>query len=293
MTQAAGKPEISAFFHAPTFTVTYLVVDPATGDAAVIDPVADYDHASGRYGLDSAKAVFAAANARGARITHVLETHVHADHLSAGPWFKAQTGAKVVIGARVASVQTIFRTVFDAPDVSGTGAEFDLLVDDGEALAIGSIPVTVLHVPGHTPACVAYRVGEADVFVGDTLFMPDYGTARADFPGGDARELYQSIRKLLALPDSTTLWMCHDYKAGGRDAFEWQTTVGAQRHHNIHVRDGVTEADFVAMRTARDATLSAPALLLPSVQVNMRAGNLPPPAEDGGVFLKVPVTMAG
>ncbi|MCU0881776.1 MAG: MBL fold metallo-hydrolase [Hyphomonadaceae bacterium] len=293
MAHAPSKPDITAFFDPATFTVTYLVIDPTTRVAAVIDPVADYDHASGRYSLESAKAVLAAAHARRATITHVLETHVHADHLSAGPWFKAQTGAKVVIGARVDAVQSVFRTVFDAPDVSGTGAEFDLLVEDGDVLDLGALPVTVMHVPGHTPACVAYHIGDSDVFVGDTLFMPDFGTARADFPGGDARLLYRSIRKLLAMPEQTTLWMCHDYKAPGREGYAWQTTVGEQRRSNIHVHDGIDEDTFVAMRTARDCKLAAPALLLPSVQVNMRAGHMPPPSANGGVYLKVPVSLAG
>jgi glyoxylase-like metal-dependent hydrolase (beta-lactamase superfamily II) len=282
-------PDIQAFLDEATFTVTYLVVDPETRAAAVIDPVADYDHASGRYTLASARAVLEAANLKGATIEYVLETHVHADHLSAAPWFKAQTGAQIVIGSAVGQVQATFKPVFDAQDVSVTGAEFDLLVDDGQTLMLGNTEISVLHVPGHTPACVAYNIGGRDVFVGDTLFMPDYGTARTDFPGGDAATLYQSIQRLLALPDETRLWMCHDYKAPGRTDFAWQTTVGEQKAANIHIHTGVDEHAFVAMRNQRDAGLRAPVLLLPSVQTNIRAGHLPPADADGKVFFKIPV----
>ena len=285
------KPEITAFFDEPTFTVTYLVVDPATKAAAIIDPVLDYDHAAGKAHHGSARKVLEAARSQGARIDYVLETHVHADHLSAAPWIKAETGARVVIGSRVREVQAIFRPVFGADDVSLTGAEFDLLADDGDVLALGDLTIEAIHTPGHTPACVAWKIGPEDVFVGDTLFMPDYGTARADFPGGDAATLYRSIRRLLALPEQTRLWMCHDYKAPGRESFAWLSTVSEERARNVHVHDGVDEASFVAMRKARDATLKAPALLLPSVQVNIRAGHLPPPDANGMRYLKVPVTM--
>ena len=285
------KPDITAFFDAPTFTVTYLVMDPATRVAAIIDPVLDYDHASGRAHHASARAVLDAARAKGATIAFVLETHVHADHLSAAPWIKAQTGARVVIGAQVRQVQAVFKPVFGAGDVSLSGAEFDGLVQDGDTLALGDLVIEAIHTPGHTPACVSWKIGPEDVFVGDTLFMPDYGTARADFPGGDAATLYRSIRKLLSLPPHTRLWMCHDYKAPGRDRFAWLTTVAEQRAGNVHVHDGVDEATFVALREARDATLAAPALLLPSVQVNMRAGHLPPPDPNGVSYLKVPVRM--
>jgi len=286
------SPEIIAFFDVPTFTVTYLVIDPATKAAAVVDPVMDYDHASGRAHHASAAAVLEAAGSRDARIEWILETHVHADHLSAAPWLRERTGARIAIGAKVTEVQRQFRTVFDAQDVSLTGAEFDRLVNDGETLSLGSTTIRAIHTPGHTPACVSWMVGEADVFVGDTLFMPDYGTARADFPGGDAATLFRSIQRLLDLPPETRLWMCHDYKAPGRDAFAWRSTVGEQRTHNVHLSGGVDEAAFVVMRNARDATLRAPALLLPSVQVNMRAGNLPPASSNGRRYLRIPLTLA-
>ncbi|MFZ4604265.1 MAG: MBL fold metallo-hydrolase [Caulobacterales bacterium] len=284
-------PEVTAFFDEPTFTVTYLVMDPLTKAAAIIDPVLDYDHASGRAHHGSAAKVLDAARAKSARIEYVLETHVHADHLSAAPWIKAQTGAVVVIGAHVSDVQRIFRPVFGADDLSMTGAEFDRLVEDGETLPLGALTIEALHTPGHTPACISWKIGDADVFVGDTLFMPDYGTARTDFPGGDATSLYRSIQRLLKLPAETRLWMCHDYKAPGRDAYAWQTSVAQQRANNVHLRNGVDEASFVAMRQARDATLKAPGLLLPSVQVNIRAGHLPPKEANGVTYLKIPVTL--
>lgn len=287
-----SAPQITAFFDEATFTVTYLVVDPATHMAAVVDPVLDYDHASGEAHHGSAARVLEAARAAEAHVAYVLETHVHADHLSAAPWIRAQTGAKVVIGTHVREVQRIFRPVFGADDLSMSGAEFDILVEDGDRLPLGALTIEALHTPGHTPACISWKIGEADVFVGDTLFMPDYGTARADFPGGDASALYRSIRRLLALPPQTRLWMCHDYKAPGRQHFEWLTTVGEQRARNVHVHDGVNEEEFVAMRHARDGTLKAPVLLLPSVQVNMRAGNLPPPDANGVKYLKIPVKLA-
>lgn len=281
---------ITAFFDAPTNTVSYLVADPETGAAAVIDPVLDFDAASGRVDTHSSDAILAAAAEQGWRITHILETHAHADHLSAAPYLKARTGAPVGIGAHIRDVQAIFRPVFGADDVKPEGADFDRLFVDGERFAIGSLEVEVLHTPGHTPADVSYRIGDA-VFVGDTLFMPDYGTARTDFPGGDARELYRSIRRLLALPPGTRLFTCHDYKAPGRDVFAWESTVADQRARNVHVHDGVGEADFVAMRTARDATLSAPRLILPAIQVNIRAGRFPPPDADGARYLKLPVQL--
>ena len=218
----------------------------------------------------------------------MLETHAHADHLSAAPYLKEKTGAPIGIGARITEVQRTFAPVFGLEDVSGDGREFDRLFRDGETITIGGLQVEVMHTPGHTPACVSYRIGEA-VFVGDTLFMPDYGTARADFPGGDARTLYRSIHRLLALPDATRLYLCHDYKAPGRDHFAWETTVGEEKTRNIHVGGGVDEASFVAMREARDATLAAPVLLLPSLQVNIRAGRLPDPDRDGRRFLRIPL----
>lgn len=281
---------IEAFFDEATNTVTYLVVDPQSRLAVVIDPVLDYDHRSGKASARSADAVVAAAKALGATIVRVLETHVHADHLSAAPYLKRLTGATVGIGEHVREVQKIFRPVFDARDVSTDGAEFDHLFVDGERFSIGGLEVEVIHTPGHTPACVAYKIGDA-VFVGDTLFMPDYGTARADFPGGDARTLFRSIRRLLALPGETRIFVGHDYKAPGRDHFAWETTVAAERAENPHVRDGIGEDDFVAMRRARDAGLSAPTLLLPSIQANMRAGKLPPPDAAGVRYLRIPVTL--
>ncbi|MFP5297091.1 MAG: MBL fold metallo-hydrolase [Alphaproteobacteria bacterium] len=285
------RPEIHAFFDEPTNTVSYLVADPATRQAAVIDPVLDYDPATGAFDTRSAAAILAEAERLGLNIVWALETHVHADHLSAAPFFKARTGAVVGIGEHIRDVQRIFRPVFNAGDLVADGGDFDRLFHDGERFALGELEVEVLHTPGHTPADVSYRIGDA-VFVGDTLFMPDYGTARADFPGGDARQLYRSIRRLLDLPPETRLFMCHDYKAPGREAYAWETTVAAQRRDSVHVHDGVGEDDFVAMRTARDATLSAPKLLLPSIQVNMRAGRFPPAEANGVRYLKIPVKAA-
>jgi glyoxylase-like metal-dependent hydrolase (beta-lactamase superfamily II) len=269
-----SSAQIQAFFDEATHTVTYLVADPATRQAAVIDPVLDYDHRSGKASTASADRVLAAAHEQALEIVWVLETHAHADHLSAAPYLKERTGAQVAIGEHIREVQILFRPVFNLDDVSGDGSEFDRLLRDGETLAIGDLTVGVMHTPGHTPACVSYRIGDA-VFVGDTLFMPDYGTARADFPGGSARTLYQSIQRLLALPPQTRLFMCHDYKAPGRDHFAWETIVADERARNVHVHEGVSVDEFVALRQHRDATLAAPTLLLPSIQVNIRAGRLP------------------
>ncbi len=282
------KPEISAFFDHATNTISYLVVDPATRDGAIIDPVLDFDAKSGRAATTSAQRILAAVKACAINVKWILETHAHADHLSAAVFLKEQTGAAVAIGANITAVQKTFGPVFNAADVTGENKFFDRLLKDGEIFAIGALSVEVLYTPGHTPACVSYRIGD-NVFVGDTLFMPDYGTARTDFPGGDAHALYRSIRKLLALPPHTALWMCHDYGAPGRTEFAWQTSVAEQRAKNIHIHDGIDEASFVAMRTARDKTLDMPALLLPSVQVNIRAGHMPPPESDGNVYLKLPV----
>ena len=284
-------PHIQAFFDEPTFTVTYLVGDPATRQAAVIDPVLDYDPASGQISTGSVDALLRAARDGGWTITHVLETHAHADHLSAAPQIKAATGAKVAIGQHIDGVQAIFADLFNAPDVSRSGAEFDLLLADGERFKVGDLEFEVLHTPGHTPACISYKVGDA-VFVGDTMFMPDYGTARVDFPGGDAASLYRSIRRILALPDETRLFMCHDYKAPGRDSYAWETTVAAQRAANVHIHDGIDEAQFVAMRTTRDKGLAMPRLLLPAVQVNIRAGHFPPAEDNGMSYLKIPLREA-
>lgn len=282
-----SAPAIRAFFDEPTNTVSYLVSDPATGEAAIIDPVLDFDQASGRISTASADAILAAADEAGLNVGLLLETHAHADHLSAAGYLKGRTGASIGIGDRIGEVQSIFRPRFGSPPAD---ARFDLLLADGAHVPLGSLRFEVLHTPGHTPACVSYRIGDA-VFVGDTLFMPDYGTARADFPGGDAATLYRSIRRLLALPGETRLFMCHDYKAPGRDRFAWETTVADQRARNPHVHDGIDEAAFVAMRTARDAKLPAPKLLLPSLQVNVEGGRLPTPAADGTRRLALPLSV--
>ena len=281
-------PAIRPFFDEPTNTVSYLVFDPATKRGAVIDPVLDWDNRSGTADVAFAERILDAAAAEGVAIDWVLETHAHADHLTAAPYIKARTGAPIGIGEHIRDVQAIFRPVFDAADVKPDGGDFDRLFRDGETFAIGSLTVEVIHTPGHTPACIAYRIGE-DVFVGDTLFMHDYGSARADFPGGDARTLFRSMKRLLALPPDTRLWMCHDYKAPGRDTYAWQSSVAEQRAHNPHVKDGISEDEFVAFRTARDATLAAPLLLLPSIQVNIRAGRFPPAEANGVRYLRVPV----
>jgi len=286
---ATPAATIRAFFDEPTNTVTYLVWDPATKRAAVIDPVLDWDNRSGTADVAFADRVLAAAAEEGLRIDWVLETHAHADHLTAAPYIKAKTAAPIGIGEHIRDVQAIFRPMFHADDVKPGGGDFDRLFTDGERFPMGSLEVEVIHTPGHTPACVSYRIGD-DVFVGDTLFMHDYGTARADFPGGDARVLFRSMKKILALPPRTRLWMCHDYKAPGRDVFAWESTVAEQRAHNPHVKDGVTEDEFVAFRTGRDAGLSAPLLLLPSIQVNIRAGRFPPAESNGVRYLLVPVT---
>ena len=288
---ATAKPEIRAFFDEATNTVSYLVWDGATRDGVVIDPVLNFDHRSGKATVESADAMLQAAAAQGLAIRMVLETHAHADHLSGAPYIKLRTGAKVAIGEHIRDVQRIFRPVFNAMDVSGDGSEFDHLFKDGERFLIGTLEAEVIYTPGHTPACVSYRIGDA-VFVGDTLFMPDYGTARADFPGGDARTLYRSIRRILSLPPETRLFMCHDYKAPGRADYAWETTVAEERARNVHVHDGVTEDEFVAMREARDRTLATPLLLLPSIQVNIRAGRLPPAESNGVRYLKVPVELS-
>ncbi|WP_052402535.1 MBL fold metallo-hydrolase [Muricoccus aerilatus] len=289
---AAADPEVQAFFDDATNTVTYLVWDAGTGAAAVIDPVLDWDHRAGGADTRSADAVLQVLEEKGLRLEWVLETHAHADHLTAAPYVKQRTGAPIGIGARIVEVQNIFRPVFDARDLRPGGADFDRLFADGERFRLGDLEVEVLHVPGHTPADVAYRIGNA-AFVGDTLFMPDAGTARADFPGGDAHELYRSIQRLLALPDGSRIFVCHDYKAPGRDQFAWEATVAEQRAHNIHVGGGRGEAEYVEMRHKRDATLSAPTLLLPSIQVNIRAGRFPGGEGRGVTFLRIPVAGRG
>jgi len=283
-------PDIQAFFDEPTNTISYLVSDPSTGQSAVIDPVLDYDPKSGAVDTRSLETILKAAADRKLTIVWALETHAHADHLSGAPYIKAKTGAKVGIGEHIKDVQRIFRPIFNATDMKPEGGDFDHLFKDGEVFKIGNLAVECIYTPGHTPADLSYRIGDA-VFVGDTMFMPDYGTARADFPGGDAHQLYRSIWKLLSLPPETRLFMCHDYKAPGRDTYAWETTVREQRERNVHIGGGKTEDEFVAARVKRDATLSAPTLLLPSIQVNIRAGAFPP-AEDNGVhYLRIPVTF--
>ena len=283
------RPQVDPFFDPQTWTVTYVVHSGAGTPAAIVDPVLDYDPKSGRTGTASAERVVAHVKQLGLQVQWILETHAHADHLSAAPWLRQQLGGRIGIGARITEVQKVFRGVFHLePGFSVDGSQFDHLFADGETFRIGPLAVEVMQVPGHTPACAAYRVGDA-VFVGDTLFMHDYGTARADFPGGDARALFRSIKRLLALPPQTRLWMCHDYKAPGRDDYAWQSTVAEQRAHNPHVKDGVTEDEFVAFRQARDAKLAAPTLLLPSIQVNIRAGRFPEAESNGVRYLKIPV----
>ena len=283
------RARIQSFFDPATFTVTHVVSDPATHRAAIIDSVLDYDPKSGRTSHASADAVVAHVRQAGLTVDWLLETHAHADHLSAAPYLKQQLGGRIGIGAHIRQVQGVFKSIFNARDMNTNGAEFDHLFEDGEHFHIGEIDVEVMHTPGHTPACLTYVVGQ-DAFVGDTLFMPDYGTARCDFPGGDAATLFRSIRKVLSLAPETRLHLCHDYPPEGREP-AWETTVAEQRSSNIHVHDGITEAEFVAMRTARDKTLAMPTLILPSIQVNVRAGNLPP-AEDNGVrYLKIPLDL--
>lgn len=288
---ASSQPFIEAFFDTPTNTISYLVGDPQTREAAVIDPVLDFDLASGTADTASAEAILEFARVHNWRIAMVLETHAHADHLSAAPFIKAHTGAWIGIGAHIRDVQKIFRPVFALDDLKTDGSDFDRLFDEGDRFAIGELEVSVMHVPGHTPADIAYLIADA-AFIGDTLFMPDYGTARADFPGGDARTLYRSIRRLLSLDGATRLFLCHDYKAPGREEYRWETTVAEQRENSIHVHDGVSEDEFVAMREARDAGLSAPKLLLPSIQVNIRAGNFAEAKDNGVSYLRIPVKWA-
>ena len=283
------RPAVTAFFDPATYTYSYVVRDPASQACVIIDSVLDYDPASGRTNTESAEKIVAFVREQQLTVEWLLETHVHADHLSAAPYLKQQLGGQLAIGAQITTVQKVFGEIFNAQEQFATdGSQFDRLLNEGDTLAFGDMTVQVMHTPGHTPACLSYVIGDA-VFVGDTLFMPDYGTARCDFPGGDARTLYASIQRLFQLPDNTRMFMCHDYKAPGRDEYCNETTVAAERKNNIHVHEGVSVDDFVAMRTERDATLSMPTLILPSVQVNMRAGELPP-AEDNGVrYLKIPL----
>ena len=284
------RPTVQAVFDPATSTCSYVVSDPTTKAAAIIDPVLDYEPNSGRLATRSAQALMAEVQVQALKLLYVLETHAHADHLSAADVIRRQTGAKLAIGAEIVSVQKAFKPLFDADEVIPDGRMFDHLLNEGDTLPLGDLTIQVLHTPGHTPADISYLIGDA-VFVGDTLFMPDYGTARADFPGGDARRLYQSIQKLLALPADTRLFVGHDYLPEGRRDHRWETTVAAQKAENVHVGAGVSEAEFVAMRQQRDKTLSAPTLFFPSLQVNIRGGALPPASPSGRVFLKTPVTL--
>ena len=283
-----SKPDVSAFFDEATFTVTYVVSDPATGRAAVIDPVLDFDPASGRTSTTSADKVVAHVNDNKLGVDWVLETHVHADHLSGAPYMKEQLGGKAAIGRNVTAVQETFKGIFNLKDLATDGTQFDHLFGDADTFAVGDISGHVIATPGHTPACITYVIGDA-AFVGDTLFMPDFGTARTDFPGGSAPQLYESIRKILALPDDTRLFMCHDYKAPGRDEFAWETSVAEQKASNIHINDKVSREEFVEMREGRDSQLGMPKLILPSLQVNLRAGELPAPEDNDVRYLKIPL----
>jgi glyoxylase-like metal-dependent hydrolase (beta-lactamase superfamily II) len=286
--EPAMNPDVSAYFDEVTNTISYIVADPATRAAAIVDSVLDYDPKSGRTASASADRLIAAVHERALAVEWILETHVHADHLSAAPYLKARLGGRIGIGEHIRQVQKVFKTLFNAESGFDTdGRQFDHLFADGERFRIGGLEAEVLHTPGHTPADITYVIGDA-AFIGDTLFMPDYGTARADFPGGDAHALYRSVRRILTLPPRTRLFTGHDYAPGGR-SHAWESTVAEQRARNVHVHDGITEDEFVAMRTARDATLDMPRLILPSVQVNMRAGNLPPPEDNGVRYLKIPI----
>jgi glyoxylase-like metal-dependent hydrolase (beta-lactamase superfamily II) len=289
MPHSDALPVVTTFFDEATFTATHVVREPAGPAAAIVDPVLDFDPASGRTATKSADALIAYVQERGLKVEWILETHAHADHLSAADYLRRALGAKVAIGAGIGRVQETFAGLFNLePGFATDGGQFDRLFKDGDTFHIGALEVHVMHTPGHTPACVTYVIGDA-AFVGDTLFMPDYGTARTDFPGGDAKTLYRSIRRILDLPPETRLFLCHDYKAPKRDRYVWETTVGDERRDNIHVRDGVSEEAFATMRKERVAKLAAPRLLFPSVQVNVRAGALPPPEANGTAYLKIPL----
>ena len=283
-----SAPSVTAFFDEATFTVTYVVADPDSAHAAIVDPVLDYDPASGRTSTASADKVAAFVRDNNLSIDWVLETHVHADHLSAAPYLREKLGGKVAIGKNVAAVQETFQGVFNIEDLATDGSQFDHLFEDGDEFSIGDMAGSIIGTPGHTPACITYVIGDA-AFVGDTLFMPDFGTARTDFPGGDAGMLYDSIQRILALPGDTRLFMCHDYKAPGRDEFAWETSVTEQREVNVHINRNVSRDEFVAMREGRDAELGMPKLILPSIQVNVRAGQLPEAEANGVRYLKIPL----
>lgn len=282
------KPEVKAFFDKATFTVSYVVSDPATGRAAIIDPVLDFDPTSGHTSTSSADELVAYVGDNDLAIDWILETHVHADHMSGAPYLKEKLGGETAIGSDVTAVQETFKGVFNLPDLADDGSQFDRLFSDGDTFDVGEISGHVIATPGHTPACVTYVIGDS-AYVGDTLFMPDFGTSRTDFPGGSASQLYESIQKILALPDDTRLFMCHDYKAPGRDEYAWETTVAAQRDGNVHINKDVSKEDFVATREGRDSQLGMPKLLLPAIQVNIRAGAFPDPEDNGVRFLKIPL----
>ena len=283
------RPSIAGFFDEATNTVSYVIHDPATNEAAIIDSVLDYDAAAGRTSHGSADLIVEYVQVNGLKVTWLIETHAHADHISAAPYLQEKLGGKLAIGREIIRVQEVFGKLFNAgTDFERDGSQFDHLFDDGDTFRLGEIEAIALHVPGHTPADYAYIFGDA-AFVGDTIFMPDFGTARTDFPGGDARQLYQSIQRLLSLPEDTRLFLCHDYKAPGRDEYAWETTVGQQRRENVHVKEGTSEDEFVEMRTARDKTLAMPKLIMPSVQVNIRGGRLPEPEDNGVSYIKIPV----
>ena len=283
-----AAPNVHAFHDEATFTVTYVISDPATDRAAIVDPVLDFDPASGRTSTASADDVIAYVTDKQLRIEWILETHVHADHLSGAPYLRAKLGGRTAIGRDVGAVQDTFKSVFNLEDLATDGSQFDHLFADGDTFSIGEMEGHVIATPGHTPACITYVIGDA-AFVGDTLFMPDFGSARTDFPGGSATQLYDSIRKILALPDETRLFMCHDYKAPGRDEFAWETSVAEQRAANIHINDKVSKNEFVEMRESRDSQLGMPKLILPSLQVNLRAGELPEPEDNDVRYLKIPL----
>jgi glyoxylase-like metal-dependent hydrolase (beta-lactamase superfamily II) len=285
---ALPRPDVFAFFDADTNTISYVVEDPGSDACAVIDPVMDLDYAAGRISHAGADAIVAHLRARGRRLEWIIETHVHADHLSAAPYIKQRCGGRIAIGDRIGVVQDVFGRIFaEGPEFRRDGSQFDRLFAEGDTYRIGGLRAVALHTPGHTPACMTHLIGDA-AFVGDTLFMPDGGSARADFPGGDARTLFRSMRRILDLPPETRLFMCHDYGPNGRP-IRWESSVAEERRANIHVRDGISEDDFVTMREARDRTLAMPRLILPSLQVNMRAGALPPADADGRRFLKLPI----
>lgn len=283
-----NRPHVKAFFDETTFTVSYVVSDPETKHAAIIDPVLNYDPASGRTSTNSSDAVIAYVKEAGLNIDWILETHVHADHLSSAAYLKEQLGGQTAIGSNVTAVQTTFRSIFNIKDLQPDGSQFDHLFTDGDTLNLGEIAARVIATPGHTPACVTYVFGDA-AFIGDTLFMPDYGTARVDFPGGSAAQLYDSIQKIFSLPDDTRLFLCHDYKAPGRDTYVWETSVAEQREENIMINRRVSKDEFIATRDSRDSTLGMPQLLLPSIQVNLRAGDLPKPEDNNISYLKIPL----